>query len=111
MQIPEAVILPLKTDVSGVIRVSGTRVTLHTLLSYYKNGESPEDLHDGFPTVPLSDIYAVIAYYLANRPAVDTYLKQLDDEAEQSRQQVEANYTDAQKAHTTYLRRLVDKTA
>jgi hypothetical protein len=49
-------------------------------------------LHAGFPTVPLSDIYAVIAYYLSHRAEVDSYLKRRIDEAERIRQEVEAKY-------------------
>jgi len=32
-------------------------------------------LWKGFPTVPLTDMYAVIAYYLAHHDEVDDYLK------------------------------------
>jgi uncharacterized protein (DUF433 family) len=89
---PIALDLPLKTDAYGVIRVGETRVTLHSLVTLYKQGESPEDLHEGFPTVPLKDIYAVIAYYLANRATVDAYLRAIDDAAEQRRREDEARH-------------------
>ncbi|MDX2136896.1 MAG: DUF433 domain-containing protein [Chloroflexota bacterium] len=71
MAFPETVTLPLHMDEPGAIRVSDTRVTLDVLIAFYRQGESPEALHDGFPTVPLADIYAVIAYYLANQAEVD----------------------------------------
>jgi uncharacterized protein (DUF433 family) len=87
---PVALEVPLRTDVKGVIRVSGTRVTLHTLISAYRLGESPEALHEGFPTVPLADIYAVIAYYLANRDTVDAWMQRIDAEAARHRQEAEA---------------------
>ena len=35
LTLPESVALPLKEDEGGNIRVSGTRVTLHTLISSY----------------------------------------------------------------------------
>jgi uncharacterized protein (DUF433 family) len=89
---PIALEVPLKTDEHGDIRVSGTRVTLHTLLSFYKQGGSPEDLHRGFPTVPLPDVYAVIAYYLANRETVDAYLRQVDEEADRIQAEWEARH-------------------
>lgn len=88
--LPETVTLPLKMDERGAIRVSGTRVTLDTLIGFYRQGETPEDLHEGFPTVPLADIYAVIAYYLAHQAEIDAYLKRRDEEAERIRQEWEA---------------------
>ncbi|MCI0713210.1 MAG: DUF433 domain-containing protein [Chloroflexi bacterium] len=87
-----SLIIPLQTDEHGVIRVSGTRVTLDSIINYYLQGQTPEALHEGFPTVPLTDIYAVIAYYLANRDELDAYLKQQETEAERIRQEFEATY-------------------
>ncbi len=84
--------IPLRTDEHGTILVANTRVTLDSIVNFYLQGESPEDLHRGFPTVPLSDIYAVIAYYLAHRAEVDAYLKRRNDEAERIRQEVEERY-------------------
>jgi uncharacterized protein (DUF433 family) len=84
--------IPLRTDEHGTIRIGNTRVTLDSIINFYLQGESPEDLHAGFPTVPLSDIYAVIAYYLSHRAEVDSYLKKRNDEAERIRQEVEAKY-------------------
>ena len=95
---PIALDVPLSTDADGVIRVSGTRVTLHTLISAYRLGESPEALHEGFPTVPLADIYAVIAYYLANHDTVDVWMQQIDAEADRRRQDAKARYQPPTKA-------------
>jgi uncharacterized protein (DUF433 family) len=102
-------IVPLRTDEHGAIRVSGTRVTLDTILACHQQGDSPEDIHSGFPTVPLTDIYAVIAYYLAHRDEIDAYLKQRDEEAERIRQEIEANYTPEQRARTEYFKTLRDQ--
>ena len=96
--LPETVTLPLKMDEHGAIRVSGTRITLDTLLAFYQQGETPEDLHEGFSTVPLADIYAVIAYYLAHDAEVDAYLKRRDEEAESIRQEWEARTPPPSKA-------------
>jgi uncharacterized protein (DUF433 family) len=87
--LPETLLLPLKLDEHGTIRVSGTRVTLDTLIDFYHQGETPEDLHAGFPTVPLADIYAVIAYYLAHQAEVDMYLTERRQEADRIRQEWE----------------------
>ena len=102
-------VVPLRMDEHGSIRVSGTRVTLEVILARHDQGERPEDIHTGFPTVPLTDIYAVIAYYLAHRDEVDTYLKQRAEEAERIRQKIEANYTPEQKARNEYFKNLIDQ--
>lgn len=101
-------IIPLHTDEHGGICVSGTRVTLDTILACYQQGDTPEDIHTGFPTVPLTDIYAVIAYYLAHRDEVDTYLTRRKEEGERIRREIEANYTPEQKARTEYFKSLRD---
>ena len=98
--------IPLRTDESGALHVSGTRVTLDTLIARYHQGESPETIHAGFPTVPLHDVYAVIAYYLAHRDELDAYLQRRDAEAERLRQEIEATYTPVQRARHERLRTL-----
>ena len=65
---------PFLPDAHGTLRVGGTRVTLETLLGKYALGDSIEGLHEGFPTVPLSELHAVVCYYLRNRPELDTWL-------------------------------------
>jgi uncharacterized protein (DUF433 family) len=103
MDLPETVALPMKMDEHGSIRISGTRVTLDTIIARYRQGDSPEAIHEGFDTVPLTDIYAVIAYYLAHQDEVDAYLKQGAEEAARIRAKLEATYTPEQKAQMDRL--------
>jgi uncharacterized protein (DUF433 family) len=109
IELPETVVLPLSRDASGVILVSSTRVTLDTIIARYHQGDTPEAIHEGFPTVPLTDIYAVIAYYLAHQAEVDAYIARRDAERERLRQEIEASYTPEQKARTAYFRELIEK--
>ena len=101
--------IPLQTEADGTIRVSNTRVTLDTLIACHQQGDTPEAIHEGFPTIPLMDIYAVIAYYLARRDEVDAYLKERAEESERIRQDVEARYTPEQRARTNHFRNLLDQ--
>jgi hypothetical protein len=39
----------------------------------------PEELHAGFPSVPLSDIYGAIAYYLEHQTELDQYLQDVEE--------------------------------
>jgi len=101
--------IPLKADKRGVIRVSGTRVTLDTVVARYHQGDSPEAIHEAFDTLPINDIYAVIAYYLAQREELDAYLKRRQDEGKRVQQEIEDNYTPKQQAHHERLRKLAEE--
>ena len=97
-------IVPLRTGDEGVIYVSNTRITRDTVLARYSQGDSPEAIQTGFPTLPLTDIYAVIAYYLAHRDAVDAYLNRRDEAAERIRQNIEASYTPEQRSRIQHFK-------
>ena len=104
---PAAVAVPLRMDEDGAIRIGNTRITFSTIINWYKLGHTVEDLHEGYPTIPLSDLHAVIAYYLANKDMVDAYLTQEEREAEEIRAKIEASYTPEQKARVESVRQKV----
>jgi uncharacterized protein (DUF433 family) len=101
--------IPLQADENGTIRVSGTRVTLDTVIARYHQGDTPEAIHEGFDVLPITDIYAVIAYYLGHRDELDAYLKRRQNEADRIRQEIEANYTPQQRALHERLYLLAEK--
>lgn len=106
LQLPDVLPLPLHLDENGVIRVSGTRVTLDSILRGYLRGERAVDLHDSYPTVPLADIHAVLSYYLTNRDSLDAYLQAMDEQAAAVRDFWEARYTPEQRARINHFREL-----
>lgn len=106
---PTTVDVPLRTDEHGVIRIGASRVTLLTLVQRHRVGDTPEMIHEGFPTVPLADIYAVIAYYLAHRDDIDAYIQQIETEAEVQRQAHESGDPKAA-AFNEKMRRLLAET-
>lgn len=74
----------LRQDAHGIWRVSGTRVSLDSLVYAFWDGSSPEAIAEQFDSVPLADVYLALGYYLRNREEVDAYLQEqrkLDDEA------------------------------
>jgi uncharacterized protein (DUF433 family) len=87
--------VPLRLDEQGVMRVGGTRVTLHTVISAYRGGETPEVIARQYPSVSLADIYAVITYYLRHREEVDAYLSRQEEEADRTRREMEARFDPA----------------
>ena len=70
--------MPLKKDADGVIRVGGTRVTLDTLIEAFRDGATPEEMVQQYPSLELADIYAAIGYYLRHPVEVGQYLGEQD---------------------------------
>ena len=85
-------IIPLETDVHGVVRVSNTRVTLDTIVTAFKDGATAEEISQQYPTVPLADVYSVIGYYLHRRDEVEAYLTNRKVEADELQKQLEARF-------------------
>jgi uncharacterized protein (DUF433 family) len=101
--------IPLRTDEHGAIRIGKTRVLLELVIHAYYMGETPEGIVDSYPTLTTSDVYAVIAYYLAHREEIDTYVRQRDERAEQIIRDIEANLTPEARALRTRLRAFQDQ--
>ena len=89
---PPTMTVPLQTDEHGAIRVSGTRITLDVIITRFKEGATPVEIHESFDVLPINDIYAVIAYYLAHRNELDAYIQRREEEGERLRQEWEAKY-------------------
>lgn len=63
--------------------IAGTRVSLDSILYAFLNGESPETIAQNFPVLSLEQVYGAIAFYLANRELIDSYLKEGEAEFEE----------------------------
>ena len=74
--------IPLATDADGVIRVSGTRVTLDIIVAAFQDGATPEEIAQQYPSVPLGDIYQVIGYFLRHPQEINAYLLRRRQDAE-----------------------------
>jgi len=59
----------------GHLWVIGSRVSLDSLVYGFLRGESPEGIVESYPAVNLEQVFGAIAFYLANREAVDEYLR------------------------------------
>jgi uncharacterized protein (DUF433 family) len=58
----------------GRLRIDGTRVTVLQIATLYKRGESAEEIAQSFPQLNLSQVYAALAYYHANRAEIEQEL-------------------------------------
>lgn len=88
--IPPTIALPLEMDDDGTIRVGHTRVLLELVIRAFQYGETPEDIVNSYPSLKLADVYASISYYLTHQSLIDEYIRQVDQEGEQIRLELEA---------------------
>ena len=66
--------IPMALGGDGVIRIGGTRVTLDTLVAAFREGATPEEIAQQYPSVALGDIYEVIGYALPHPETIEAYL-------------------------------------
>jgi uncharacterized protein (DUF433 family) len=64
----------LTRDSDGEIRLTGHRIGLYTVVRCYREGRSPEQIAEEFPSLPLALVYAVLAFYFENKAEVDVYV-------------------------------------
>lgn len=88
----EPLTAPLRVDEGGAVRVGHSRIGLDLVVEQYENGMTPEDMVRAYDTLLLSDVYAVIAYYLHHRDEVRAYLKRRTAEASALRAKVETDH-------------------
>ena len=82
--------VPLVQESDGTVHVTGSRVTLDTLVGAFQKGATAEQILDSFPSLSLQQIYGTIAYYLEHQPEVEGYLKLRREEAASIRNEIES---------------------
>jgi len=90
MGLAETQAVPMKVDRDGAIRIGGTRVRLDTVIFAFNEGYTAEEIVSQYPSLRLADVYAVIAYYLNNRVAIDDYMTKRTEAAKTLRREIEA---------------------
>ena len=61
---------------SNSYSITGTRVSLDSIVYDYLSGLSPEAIVDNFNTLSLEQVYGAITFYLSHRAEVDRQLMQ-----------------------------------
>ncbi|HEX8072758.1 MAG TPA: DUF433 domain-containing protein [Pyrinomonadaceae bacterium] len=84
--------VPLTTDDAGVMRVADTRISLDSVVFAFKDGATPEEIVQQYPALNLTDVYAVVSYYLQHPAAVEDYLARRHTERQALRQELEARF-------------------
>lgn len=62
------------TQVEGAYRITGTRVSLDSLVYLFREGVSAEGMVESYPAMTLEQIHGALAFYLANQKQIDAYL-------------------------------------
>lgn len=76
----------------GSWRVSGSRVSLDSVIHAYWEGLSPEQITTEFPTLSLEQVHGAIAFYLHNRGEMDRYLTAQEGRWEELRRESEIKH-------------------
>ena len=76
------------TQTSGVYRITGTRVSLDSVVYAWMGGLSPESIVDSYPALTLEQVHGALAFYLANQEEIDNYLRQGEAEFDELRQKL-----------------------
>jgi len=97
--------VPLATDSEGVVRVGNTRVSLDNVIGAFRNGATSEEIVLQYPVLDLSDVYAVIGFYLKNKVEVEQYLEQQQVEAHVLQQKIETHFQAAEMRQRLLKRR------
>ena len=83
--------VPLIQDADGVMRVGGTRITLDTVFAAFREGATPEEMVQQYPSISLADVYQVIGYCLRHSAEIQAYLSQRRATAQSTRDRNESN--------------------
>lgn len=83
--------VPLMITEEGTIRITGSRVSLDSVIYHYKLGATAEQIACKFQGLELADIHLVIAYYLCHRDAVEEYLRRQEEKGDALQHQLESN--------------------
>jgi uncharacterized protein (DUF433 family) len=84
--------VPLSMDHAGVLRVSGTHVSLDSVIFAFNEGSTPEEIAHQYTTLNLADIYAVISCYLQNQDEVVEYLERRKMQLAEVKEEVESQF-------------------
>ncbi len=73
----------------GGLYVSGSRVSLASIICEFREGASPETIQRDFPSLSLAQIYGAIAFYLNHPEESESYLRGLKGKWEDLRRQAQ----------------------
>lgn len=85
---------PIRQDETGTLRVGNSRVLLELVILEFQDGATPEMIVQQYDTLALSDVYAVIGYYLRHREEIQSYLDERQQRGRDVRSRIEESQRD-----------------
>jgi uncharacterized protein (DUF433 family) len=82
--------VPLVQLETGGVRVRNSRVTLETIVHRMQVGDTVEEIHDSFPTVSVTQIEEILAWYYDNKTDADEYLQEIEELLRRLRDEAES---------------------
>lgn len=70
----ETMLIATPGTCGGRPRINGTRISVQQIAAQFKRGLSAEDIEQVYEHLSLAQVYAALAYYLANREEIDAAL-------------------------------------
>src|SRR5436853_7378517 len=86
---PLTIVVPLREEPPGVLRVGKSRLLLELVLRAFKAGATPEAIVQSYDTLNLADVYAVMSRFLAAPGPFEEYLRTRDEAAAETRRTIE----------------------
>lgn len=80
--------LPLTVTADGTIKISGSRVSLDSVIFNYRQGATVEEIAMRFLGLRLADIHSCIAYFLNHQEEVNKYLADREQSAADLRERI-----------------------
>ena len=65
--------------------IANSRVSLDTVVYAFLDGQSPESITQSLPVLTLEQVYGAIAFFLAHRDEIETYLEKAKADFETKR--------------------------
>lgn len=96
---------PLREEEDGAVRVGASRVLLELVIRAFQDGATPESIVQRYSTLSLSDVYAVVAYYLRHPHEIDEYLARREARAQEVRERIEQHQGDMSEIRARLLAR------
>jgi uncharacterized protein (DUF433 family) len=72
---------------NGGYYLTGSRVSLASIIYEYRDGATVESIRQNFPTLSLEQIHGAIAFYLGHPDETEAYLTGLDEKWDELRRQ------------------------
>ncbi len=82
------------TKIEDGYRLTGSRVSLDSIVYDWWNGLSPESIVENFETLTLEQVYGAIAFYLAYREEVDAQIRRHREKFDKLLEESRAKHSD-----------------